>query len=137
VHTPAHPSGELRGQITAANIEVYGVVPTGDQEVPAVITDATGTGAITLNTTTGLIIGTINVFDISATMAHIHAGDVGVNGGVVLALNDTGNGVFIVPAGTVLNMAQVDLMQAEALYTNFHTAENPNGEIRGQIILGF
>ena len=137
VHTPAHPSGELRGQITAANIEVYGVVPTGEQEVPAVITDATGTGAITLNTTTGLIIGTINVFDISPTMAHIHAGDVGVNGGVVLALNDTGNGVFIVPAGTVLNMAQVDLMQAEALYTNFHTAENPNGEIRGQIILGF
>jgi hypothetical protein len=55
----------------------------------------------------------------------------------VLALNDIGNGGFIVTAGTVLNMAQVDLMQAEALYTNFHTAENPNGEIRGQIILGF
>ena len=137
VHTPANPSGELRGQITAANIEVYGVAPTGDQEVPAVMTDASGTGAITLNTTTGLIIGTINVFDISPTMAHIHAGEVDVNGGVVLALNDIGNGGFIVTAGTVLNMAQVDLMQAEALYTNFHTAENPNGEIRGQITLGF
>lgn len=137
VHTPANPGGELRGQITPANIEVYGVVPTGGQEVPAVTTDANGTGAITLNTTTGLIIGTINVFNITPTMAHIHAGDVGVNGGVVIALIDAGNGVFTVPADTVLNMAQMDLMQAEGLYTNFHTAENPGGEIRGQITLGF
>ncbi|MGK0267873.1 MAG: hypothetical protein ACI8Y3_000480 [Paraglaciecola sp.] len=137
VHTPANPGGELRGQITPANIEVYGVVPSGDQEVPAVTTDATGTGAITLNTSTGLITGTINVFDISPTMAHIHVGDVGANGGVVLALTDTGAGVFTVPANTILSMAQMDLMQAGDLYTNFHTTANPGGEIRGQITLGF
>jgi hypothetical protein len=137
VHTPANPSGELRGQITPANIEVYGVVPTGEQEVPAVTTTASGTGAITLNTATGLIIGTINIFDISPTMAHIHVGEIGVNGGVVLALTDGGVGVFTVPADTVLDMTQMDLMQAESLYTNFHTTENPGGEIRGQITLGF
>ena len=137
VHTPANPSGALRGQITPANIEVYGVVPTGEQEVPAATTDASGTGAITLNTTTGLIIGTINVFNITPTMAHIHVGDVGVNGAVVLALTDTGGGVFTVPANTILSMAQMDLMQSEGLYTNFHTIENPGGEIRGQITLGF
>jgi hypothetical protein len=136
VHTPANPSGELRGQITPANIEVYGVVPTGDQEVPAVTTDASGTGAITLNTSTGLIIGTINLFDITPTMAHIHAGEVGTNGGVVLGLT-AGDGIFTVPANTVLDMAQIGLMQAEGLYTNFHTTENPSGEIRGQITLGF
>ena len=105
--------------------------------MPAITTDASGTGAITLNATTGLIIGTINVFNITPTMAHIHAGDLGVNGGVVIALIDAGNGVFTVPSDTVLNMAQMDLMQAEGLYTNFHTAENPGGEIRGQITLGF
>lgn len=137
VHTPAYPSGELRGQITPANIEVYGVVATGDQEVPAVTTDASGTGAITLNTTTGLIIGTINVFDITPSMAHIHAAEAGINGSVVLALSDEGEGVFTVPQNTVLDMPQIDLMQAEGLYTNFHTAANPSGEIRGQITLGF
>jgi hypothetical protein len=137
VHTPANTSGELRGQITPANIEVYGVVPSGEQEVPAVTTDASGTGAITLNTSTGLIIGTINVFDISPTMAHIHVGEAGVNGGVVLALTDTGDGVFTVPADTLLDMTQMDLMQAAGLYTNFHTTTNPSGEIRGQITLGF
>ncbi len=70
-------------------------------------------------------------------MAHIHAGEVGVNGGVVLALTDAGDGVFTVPADTLLDMTQMDLMQAEGLYTNFHTAVNPGGEIRGQITLGF
>ena len=137
VHTPANPSGELRGQITPANIEVYGVVPSGGQEVPAVTTDASGTGAITLDTSTGLITGTINVFNISPTMAHIHVGDIGTNGGIVLALTDTGAGVFTVPANTILSMAQMDLMQAEGLYTNFHTTANSGGEIRGQITLGF
>ena len=137
VHTPANPGGELRGQITPANIEVYGVTPTGEQEVPAVTTDASGTGAITLNTTTGLIIGTINVFDISPTMAHIHAGEAGENGPVVLALTDNGSGVFVVPVSTVLSTEQVALMQAGGLYTNFHTTEFPSGEIRGQITLGF
>ena len=137
VHTPANPSGELRGQITPTNIEVYGVVPSGDQEVPAITTDASGTGAITLDTSTGLITGTINVFNISPTMAHIHVGDIGTNGGIVLALTDTGAGVFTVPANTILSMAQMDLMQAEGLYTNFHTTANSGGEIRGQITLGF
>jgi hypothetical protein len=70
-------------------------------------------------------------------MAHIHAGEVGVKGDVVLALTDAGEGVFTVPEDTVLDMAQMDLMQAEAFYTNFHIAENPGGEIRGQITLGF
>jgi hypothetical protein len=107
VHTPANLSGELRGQVTPANIEVYGVVPSGEQEVPAVTTDASGTGAITLNISTGLIIGTINVFDISPpTMAHIHVGEAGVNDGVVLALKDIGDGVFTVPADILLDMTQ-------------------------------
>jgi hypothetical protein len=137
VHTPANPGGELRGQITASSIEVYGVVATGDQEVPAVTTDASGVGAITLNTATGSITGTITLTGIAPTMAHIHVGQAGVNGGVVLALVDEGNGVFTVPVDTTLDMAQMDLMQAEGLYTNFHTTENPSGEIRGQITLGF
>jgi len=70
-------------------------------------------------------------------MAHIQSGEVGVNGAVVLALIDAGDGVFTVPADTVLDMAQMDLMQAAGLYTNFHTTENPGGETRGQITLGF
>jgi hypothetical protein len=39
-------------------------------------------------------------------MAHIHVGEAGVNGGVVLALKDIGDGVFTVPADILLDMTQ-------------------------------
>ena len=136
-HTPANPGGELRGQITADNIEVYGVSISGDQEVPAVTTDASGYGAITLNTTTGLITGTLNVSGLTPTMAHIHAGEAGTNGGVVVALESSATGVWTVPANTILDAAMIATMQSGGYYVNFHTAANPGGEIRGQITVGF
>lgn len=135
VHTPTNPSGELRGQITPANIEVYGVVATGAQEVPAVSTSATAVGAITLNTTTMEINGTMNLFDITPTMGHIHIGEAGENGAVAVGFVDAGDGVWTV--NTTLDSASMGLMQAGGLYTNFHTTANPSGELRGQITLGF
>ncbi|AWL11603.1 hypothetical protein HMF8227_01122 [Saliniradius amylolyticus] len=135
IHTPANPSGELRGQITPDNIEVYGVTATGDQEVPAVDTNAMGEGAITLNTSTMTIKAIINVMDISPNAAHIHQGAVGENGGVVIGLTNPDAGLWTLDA--TLTEAQMALMQAEGLYTNFHTDAFPSGEIRGQITLGF
>ncbi|MEP7702776.1 CHRD domain-containing protein [Paraglaciecola sp. 25GB23A] len=135
IHTPANPGGELRGQITASNIEVYGVVATGAQEVPAVTTDAMATGSITLNTTTMEITGTMTMSGLMPSMGHIHVGAVGVNGGVAVPFVNAGNGVWTV--NTTLNADSMALMQAGGLYTNFHTAANPGGEVRGQITLGF
>jgi hypothetical protein len=135
IHTPANPGGELRGQITASNIEVYGVVATGAQEVPAVTTNAMATGSITLNTTTMEINGTMTMSGLMPSMGHIHVGAVGVNGGVAVPFVDAGNGVWTVNA--TLDADSMALMQAGGLYTNFHTAANPGGEVRGQITLGF
>ena len=135
IHTPANPGGELRGQITASNIEVYGVVATGVQEVPAVTTNAMATGSITLNTTTMEINGTMTMSGLMPSMGHIHVGAVGVNGGVAVPFIDAGNGVWTVNA--TLDADSMALMQAGGLYTNFHTAANPGGEVRGQITLGF
>ncbi|MFT4940708.1 MAG: hypothetical protein ACI88A_003766 [Paraglaciecola sp.] len=135
VHNPANPDGVIRGQITADNIEVYGVVATGEQEVPEVTTVATSVGAITLNTSTLEIIGTMTMFDISPIMGHIHVGASGVNGDVAIAFVDAGDGTWTVDAA--LDAASAGLMQAGELYTNFHTSENPSGEVRGQITLGF
>ncbi len=137
IHTPANPSGEIRGQITPDNIEVYGVSIDGSQEVPAVTTMASGYGAITLNTDTGLIVGTLTVEGLTPTMAHIHEGAVGVNGGVVVALDNPETGVWTVPTNTVLDSMMIQTMQSGGYYTNFHTVANPSGEIRGQITKGF
>lgn len=135
VHTPAHPGGALRGQITASNIEVYGVLATGAQEVPAVTTDATALGSITLNTTTMEITGTMTMFGLTPTMGHIHVGEAGVNGGVAVPFVNAGDGIWTVNA--TLDAGSMALMQASGLYVNFHTTENPGGEVRGQITLGF
>jgi trimeric autotransporter adhesin len=135
VHTPANPGGALRGQITASNIEVYGVLANGAQEVPAVTTDATAVGSITLNTTTMTINGTMTMFGLTPTMGHIHVGAAGVNGGVAIPFVNAGDGVWTVNA--TLDADSMALMQASGLYANFHTTENPGGEVRGQITLGF
>merc|ERR1711974_356155 len=94
-HTPDFPDGEIRGQITPDNIEVYGITASGDQEVPMVDTMAFGYGAFTLNTTTRAVSGSVSIFDMTANAAHIHAGEAGMNGEVVLGLENDGMNVWM------------------------------------------
>lgn len=71
----------------------------------------------------------------AVTAAHIHDGDIGASGGVVVALTpDTGKVVWSLPANTVLTDAQVARFKAGGYYVNAHTATNPAGLIRGQLI---
>jgi hypothetical protein len=102
-----------------------------------VTTDATGSGAFTLNTTTGALSGSVTIAGMTATMAHIHEGEAGVNGGVVIALTEGMDGMWSVPADTTLTEAQMTTMEAGGYYTNFHSAAFTSGEIRGQVTLGF
>ena len=137
VHTAAFTGGEIRGQITPDNIEVYGIIADGLQEVPAVTTTASGAGAFTLNTSTGALSGSVTITGMTANMAHIHEGEAGVNGGVLLGLTDDTDGMWSVPANTTLTSEQMGVMADGGLYTNFHSDAFPSGEIRGQITLGF
>ena len=137
IHSEAFASGEIRGQITPDNIEVYGIIASGLQEVPAVTTTASGTGAFTLNTSTGALSGSVTVTGMAATMAHIHEGEAGVNGGVLLGLTAGADGMWSVPANTMLTAEQMGVMADGGLYTNFHSDAFPSGEVRGQITLGF
>jgi len=137
IHSEAFASGEIRGQITPDNIEVYGIIASGLQEVPAVTTTASGAGAFTLNTSTGALSGSVTVTGMTATMAHIHEGEAGVNGGVLLGLTAGADGMWSVPANTMLTAEQMGVMADGGLYTNFHSDAFPSGEIRGQITLGF
>ena len=108
---------------------------SGDQEPMPTITGALGTGTLTLSMPSRALSGGIAINGMTATMAHIHQGEVGVNGGVIVNLAEStpGGGNWSVPAGTVLTEAQATAFSAGGLYFNTHTAENPGGEIRGQI----
>ena len=87
VHTPTNPSGELRGQILTDNFTLVTFALSGDQEVPAVSSMATGSGYALVDTNDfalELKVVTQGVED--ATMAHIHTGRIGENGPVLVAL---------------------------------------------------
>ena len=72
---------------------------------------------------------------VGATMAHIHDGEVGKTGLPVVGLVQTAPGTWTVPANFVLTDAQVLRLKAGANYVNVHTTLNPDGEIRGQLVV--
>jgi hypothetical protein len=116
----------------------------GAQETPSVNSPATGSATFINN-------GSSIAYDFSATglsgnptNAHIHFAAVGVKGPVVVPLtvapgpaagSATGTGSFDstgVQGGFTVNDVLVTMRNGGA-YINVHTAQNPGGEIRGQI----
>ena len=108
---------------------------SGDQENPPTATGALGMGTLSLATPSLAVTGSITLSGMTATAAHVHVGDIGVNGPVIVPMVETGagSGVWSVPAGSTLTAAQATAFTAGGLYFNAHTSENPGGEIRGQI----
>jgi len=114
---------------SAANVAV---TLSGAQEVPAVKTDASGSGTITVNADKTLG-GAVTTKGIAGTAAHIHEAAVGQNGGVAVPLEKSGNDTWRVPAGVKLTDEQYKAYQAGDLYVNVHSSAHPDGEIRGQL----
>jgi hypothetical protein len=117
------------GVALAADVKVS---LSGDQEVPPVKTEASGSGTITVNADK-TVSGSIMTKGITATAAHIHDGAMGKNGGVAVPLAKDGDGKWSVPAGAKLSDAQYSAFTSGGLYVNVHSAAHPDGEIRGQL----
>lgn len=98
-------------------------------------TAPTGSGSFTLDPVAKVISGSITTSNVNnATAAHIHDGDVGVAGAVVVGLFQSTPNTWSVPAGSgTLTDAQIARLQAGGYYVNVHTTLNPAGEIRGQL----
>jgi len=108
------------------------VTLSGDQEVPAVATSATGSSTITVGPDHS-ISGTVTTSGVAGTAAHIHNAAAGQNGPVVLPLTKSGDSGWMVAPGAKLTDAQYDAFKAGNLYLNVHSAAHPGGEIRGQL----
>ncbi|MDQ3008036.1 MAG: CHRD domain-containing protein [bacterium] len=162
VHTMAHPSGEVRGQLghsmqpTAQSMLKHesNVMLSGSQEVPAVSTEATGKAHIGVQQDERMInykIELTNAMDVTA--AHLHCAPAGQNGPVVVGLFNNPAGVDVngelasgmIPASDLLAGASacspnittmshlVQAMREGKIYVNVHTMTHPNGELRGQV----
>ena len=103
------------------------------QEVPTNASTATGVGSLVIDPATRAASGAITLTGMTATMAHIHLGAPGANGGVIIGLTGAGGGVWNVPANATLTAEQFKAFKQGNLYFNAHSAAFPGGEIRGQI----
>jgi hypothetical protein len=115
----------------------------GAQEVPAVTTAATGSGWVVISADGSTITYYVEYSGLSgaAAAAHIHLGEAGANGGVMLPLTASASPMLgtltsadLTPTGSVTDFAgAIAAIEAGSTYVNIHTAANPGGEIRGQI----
>jgi hypothetical protein len=118
--------------MSTANAQDVTVSLTGDQEVPAVTTQAKGAGKITIAADKS-VSGSVKTTGVAGIMAHIHLAPVGKNGPPIITLEKKGDDEWAVPAGAKLSDAQYDSFKAGDLYVNVHSAEHRSGEIRTQL----
>ena len=105
---------------------------TGDQEVPAVVTEATGSGKIVIKPDKS-VSGSVTTKGIEGTMAHIHLAGPGKNGPPIIVLVKTADNTWSVPDGAKLTDEQYQSFIAGDLYVNVHSDAHKGGEIRTQL----
>jgi|GEM_PF-1277407 len=138
VHTGNNPGGEVRGQILRGRPIIARL--QGAQEVPPVITNASGFGFVQFNGSETALLASALYAGLSspATVAHIHTGESGVNGPATFNMTPIGTFVgatagFAPYASFAASVAQIASLKAGGTYFNVHSSNNSGGEIRGQI----
>jgi len=131
---PSSPKTE-----TASGIAFEAALSGRDEVPPANSRTATGTARLEYDKARQLVIWDVKFSNLTseATAAHIHGpADPRSNAGVGLTLPPRNMFPIVSPlqgSATVTDAQAADLM-AGKWYVNIHTARNPNGEIRGQLI---
>ena len=97
---------------------------------------ATGASTLIFNIDTKIFTVTTTYAGLTgtATGSHIHKGDATVAGGVIFGFSNVTVSPIVYTNTTALDALQEADLRAGLWYTNVHTAANPGGEIRGQLI---
>jgi hypothetical protein len=134
----------------AAQEQKFTAKLTGQNEVPSKDTRAIGSFKMELSTDGTISNYVLNVTNISnVTLAHIHEGEKGINGPIIVTLyksanpNGTSNGtlsqgkvyskLFEGPFAGKYISDLMKLINDGKAYVNVHTKQDPQGEIRGQL----
>lgn len=119
---------------SAAMLQFHATM-NGASEVPPKQTAGTGEALATLDTAKKELTYTVTFQNLSgpATAAHFHGPAApGANAGVAVAIGN--NPTSPAHAAVTLTDAQIADLEAGKWYVNVHTAANPGGEIRGQVL---
>ncbi|MDQ6616727.1 MAG: CHRD domain-containing protein [Actinomycetota bacterium] len=122
---------------TASTVAVLHSTMTGAREVGHVgDLDAKGSSIVFLNAANGQVCYLLRATGLSQppTAAHIHIGDAGTAGPVVIPLPLTGgHGVYSGCIHADKTLVQSIIDNPGGFYTNIHTSDFPAGAIRGQL----
>ncbi len=135
IHSTQVGSGIVRGQLFNPVTFAASVSLVGANEVPAVITTATGVALLRI-TADNRLYSKVTVSNVEAndalTMSHIHSGAAGVNGSVLIGLCSSAADFGVTKINTP-SPAVINSIKADALYVNVHSVNKTSGIIRGQI----
>lgn len=145
IHTTSFASGELRGQLLPKADHYYFSNLSGNNEVPAIMSGASGALALEKRGNQLVVTGGFRQLegDLDASVAggaHLHLGYAGTNGGVQLFLTatpseDLRSGVFEAEQNTfTLTPSQLRWLEGRQFYANIHTKAVRSGELRGQVL---
>lgn len=125
--------GQLR---PSRKLDIYEATLTGAQEVPPVSTSAAGAAEVSFNRNTNLLAWKVTYAGLTSapTGGHIHGPAApGQNAGVLVPFTNVAAQPIVGQA--TLTPQQAGDLAAGRWYVNIHSANFPNGEIRGQLRL--
>ena len=132
VHSTANPGGEIRGQILNAGDTLWVASLTGGQETPPVTSTGSAHAAVIMDGAKANLRYHVTTTGLTLTNAHIHKAIAAIAGAVVYPLTPLGATID----GTVaITSADAQDLVDGHFYVNVHTAANPGGELRGQLMM--
>lgn len=118
------------------NAETFTAYLTGDQEVPAVATSATGYARFFVNESTGACSFRVVFNNLSSAQnaSHIHApAAIGATVGVAINFGSVGGTSGVITGNCTITPTQLSQIRQHLGYVNVHSVNFPSGEIRGQL----
>jgi hypothetical protein len=127
----------LIGASVSASAESFTASLTGAQEVPAVASTGFGGAQVIVNPTAGTLTFkvTFNGLTSAQTLSHIHApAPIGASAAVIINFGTVGGTSGTIQGSASITAGQLAQLRSGQGYVNVHSANFPNGELRGQLL---